>query len=66
VYRTTFYADAKDGWYAMPGSTARVGLRGGVRFGATEIFARGGLEATGQLHAITPPFYATLGSAYAF
>ncbi len=65
-YRNTLYANAKDGWYAISGSTATVGLRGGVRFGAVELALRAGLKATGQLHALNPPFYFTLGGAYAF
>ena len=65
-YRDTGYPGAKDGWYAITGSTAHAGLRGGVRFGAVEIAARAGLDGTGQLHALLVPFYATLGSAYAF
>jgi hypothetical protein len=66
VYRDTFYAGAKDGLYAKPGSTARAGLRGGVRFGSFEIAAKGGMDATGQLHSLMAPFYATLGSSFAF
>jgi hypothetical protein len=66
LYKNTFYADAKDGWYAMSGSVAHVGLRGGARIGAFEIFARAGLDSTGQLHALTPPFYGTIGTSYAF
>jgi hypothetical protein len=66
VYRNTVYAGAKDGWYALSGSTARGGLRGGVRFDALEIFARAGVNTTGQLHADNPPFYVTLGTSYAF
>jgi hypothetical protein len=66
LYRNTFYAGAKDGLYATPGSTARAGLRGGVRFGSFEIAAKGGMGATGLLHALVPPFYATLGSSFAF
>jgi len=65
-YRDTYYADAKDGWYAITGSTAHAGLRGGARLGSVEIAARAGLDATGQLHSLTPPYYFTLGSAYAF
>jgi hypothetical protein len=65
-YRATLYANAKDGWYAITGSVARAGLRGGARFGAVEIALRAGLNATGQLHALNPPFYFTLGGAYAF
>jgi hypothetical protein len=65
-YRDTGYADAKDGFYALTGSTAHAGLRGGARFGAVEIFTRAGIDATGHFHALTPPFYVTLGGAYAF
>jgi hypothetical protein len=66
VYRETFYAGAKDGLYATPGSTARAGLRGGARFGSFEIAASGGVDATGQFHALMPPFYGTLGGSFAF
>jgi len=65
-YRNTVYAGAKDGWYAVTGSIARAGLRGGARFGPVEIALRAGLNATGQLHALNPPFYVTLGGAFAF
>jgi hypothetical protein len=66
VYRETFYADAKDGWYGLSGSAARAGLRGGIRIGAVEIAARAGVNTTGQLQAVTPPFYFTLGTSYVF
>jgi hypothetical protein len=66
LYRETFYAGAKDGLYATPGSTAHAGLRGGARFGSFEIAAKGGVDATGQFHSMMPPFYATLGSSFAF
>jgi hypothetical protein len=66
VYRNAVYAGAKDGWYALSGNTARGGLRGGVRFDTFEIFARAGVNTTGQLHADNPPFYVTLGTSYAF
>lgn len=56
----------KSGWYALSGSTAKAGLRGGARIGRVEIFARAGVDATGQLHALNPPFYATLGAGVAF
>lgn len=65
-YRELGYAGAKDGWYAISGATARGGLRGGVRFGSFEIVAKAGLESTGKLNSINPPFYGTLGSSYAF
>jgi hypothetical protein len=66
LYRQVSHADARDGWYAFSGSTARVGLRAGVRLGSVEISARGGIDATGQFHSILPPYYATLGGACAF
>ena len=66
LYRHVSYAEAKDGWYAITGSTAHAGLRGGVRFGSVEIAARAGLDATGEFHQTMPPFYVSLGGAYAF
>lgn len=66
VYKQIAYSGAKDGWYFATGSTTRAGLRGGVRVGAVEIFLRPGLSWTGHFHAGNPPFYATLGAAYAF
>lgn len=66
TYREVAFPDAKDGWYALSGSSARAGLRGGARIGSVELFARAGLNTTGQLHSITPPFYAGVGTAYAF
>jgi hypothetical protein len=66
LYRSTFYAGARDGFYTMSGSTAHAGLRGGVRFGSVEIAARLGYDATGRLNAMVPPYYGTLGVSYAF
>jgi hypothetical protein len=66
LYRNTFYAGARDGFYSMPGDTTRAGLRGGVRFGSLEIVARGGYDWTGQLQAMVPPYFATLGATFAF
>lgn len=65
-YRETAFPDAKNGWYAATGSTTEAGLRGGARIGAVEIFGRAGLSATGHFKPGTPPFYFTLGGAYAF
>jgi hypothetical protein len=64
--RDTFYGGARDGLYAVPGSTAHAGLRGGVRFGSFEIAAKAGYDATGRFDALTPPFYATIGSSFVF
>lgn len=66
IYREQYFADAKNGWYALSGSTARGGLRGGARIGAVEIFARAGIEATGRFNGHSPPLYATIGTSYAF
>ena len=66
LYRSSYYAGAKNGLYSMPGSTLRAGLRGGVRFGSFELVAKAGAATTGQLHAVNPPFYGTLGVAFAF
>jgi hypothetical protein len=66
LYRDKVYADAKNGWYAVTGASALVGVRGGARFGALELFARAGVNTTGELGATNPPFYVTLGSSYAF
>jgi len=66
LYRTTFYAGAKDGWYAVSGSSVRAGLLGGVRLGAAEIYARLGIAATGGFNQTMPPFYGMVGSTYAF
>lgn len=66
LYRQVSFAGARDGWYAFTGSTARVGLRAGVRVGALELTARGGIDATGRFNALLPPYYATLSGAFAF
>ena len=66
LYRDTGYAGARDGWYAMPGGTLKAGLRGGARFGSLELLASAGLQATEHLEPGLPPYYATVGSAYAF
>ena len=66
AYRETYHANAKDGWYALSGSTARAGLRGGARIGSFEIAARAGLNTTGELRPTNPPWYFTVGTSYAF
>jgi hypothetical protein len=66
AYRETYYANAKDGWYAFTGSTLRAGLRGGARFGSLEVGARAGINTTGELSAATPPLYLTIGTSYVF
>jgi len=66
LYRSVAYAGAKDGWYSSTGGTLQAGLRGGYRFGRVELSAGAGLLASEGLNPIVPPFYGTLGSAYAF
>jgi hypothetical protein len=66
LYRDTAYAGAKDGWYAMPGGTLQAGLRGGGRLGNWELLASAGVQATEHLKPGFPPYYATVGSTYAF
>jgi hypothetical protein len=66
LYRDTGYAGVRDGWYAMPGGTLQLGLRGGFRLGNLELLASAGLQATEHLEAGLPPYYATVGSTYAF
>lgn len=66
AYRRAGYPGAKDGWYAWSAGTLQAGLRGGVRLGRVELSLAAGLMATEKLNPVTPPFYATLGSAWAF
>ncbi len=66
LYRDTAFPDAKDGLYATTGSSTRAGLRGGFRVGAVELSARAGTGGTGYFRPANPPFFFTLGAAYAF
>lgn len=66
LYRETYAEGAQSGWYALSGSRALLGLRGGGRIGPVELFAKAGVDATGLFHSITPPFYATGGVGFAF
>jgi hypothetical protein len=61
TYRMLVYENAKDGWYAAPGGTLRVGLQGGVTFGRFDVILRAGRMQPGLI-----PFYATLGVAARF
>lgn len=65
-YKTYFYADAKDGWYANTAGTLRAGLRGGVRRGRIEVVARAGVNRTEHGEALNLPFYATVGANWRF
>ncbi len=55
------YADARDGWYAIPGGMFRYGIQGGVTFGDNDVVLRAGQQRdiAGELPLF--PFYATLG-----
>ena len=66
LYRNVGYSGAKDGWYSSTGGTLQAGLRGGYRVGRVELSAAAGLLASEALNAVMPPFYGTVGSAYAF
>lgn len=66
LYRSGAYSGARDGWYSLSGGTLQAGLRGGYRLGRVELSAAAGVLASEGLNPVTPPFYGTLGSAYAF
>jgi len=66
LYRAKAYANAKEGWYGITGSTTRAGVRAAVRFGAFEVFTRLGVAATGYLQPALLPFYLTLGGSRSF
>jgi len=59
-YRTTVYAGARDGWYAMPGGNIRYGLQAGASFGRYDLVLRAGqLVDVGGAKPLLP-FYGTL------
>lgn len=66
LYLERGYAGAKSGWYADTAGNFRLGLRGGGRIGAFEISGRVGVTASEQGSPNLPPFYGTLGGAFAF
>lgn len=66
LYRRTAYSGAKDGWYSSTGGTLQAGLRGGYRVGRVELSLAAGMLVSEGLNAVMPPFYGTLGTAYAF
>jgi len=66
LYRRVGYAGAKDGWYSSTGGTLQAGLRGGYRIGHVEASLAAGVVTTERLNQMAPPFYATLGTSYAF
>jgi|SRR6267142_803619 len=66
LYRSAGYSGARDGWYSLTGGTLQAGLRGGYRIARVELSAAAGVLASEGLNPVTPPFYGTLGSSYAF
>jgi hypothetical protein len=66
LYLERGYTDAKSGWYGDTAGNFRLGLRGGGRIGALEIGTRMGVIATEQGAPQLPPFYGTIGGAFAF
>lgn len=60
------YADAQSGWYANTAGNFRLGLRGGARIGSVELNARLGVTVSEGGTPNIPPFFGTLGAAYAF
>ncbi len=66
LYRSVGYAGAKDGWYSSTGGTLQAGLRGGYRIDRVELSLAAGVLATEGLNPEMPPFYGSVGTAYAF
>lgn len=59
-YRSTYYAEARDGWYADTGSNIRLGAAGGLSFGRYDLVLRAGLARDREGHPQLLPAYATL------
>jgi hypothetical protein len=66
LYKEKVYSDARDGWYSLTGGTFQLGLRGGGRIGRVELHGSLGVMTTEELKPLTPPYYGTLGTEYAF
>lgn len=65
-YKNEVYGGARDGWYSLSGGTFQLGLRGGGRIGRVELSGDVGVMTSEALKPLTPPFFATVGTAYAF
>lgn len=63
-YREYFYEGARDGWYDNTAGNLRLGARGGIRTGRTELALRTGLQTTLALNNRVLPFYAGLSAGY--
>jgi len=65
-YRSTFYADAKDGWYLDSGGTLHHGLAAGLTIRRTELMAKAGWLTTERYNSVMPPLYGTVGIGFGF
>ena len=63
-YREYYYEGARDGWYDHTAGNLRLGIRGGIRAGRTELALRTGLQTTLALNNRVLPFYAGLSAGY--
>lgn len=65
-YRSTYFPDAKDGWYLDAGGTIHHGFAGGITIGKTELVGRFGWLKTEHYNNVLPPVYAMLGVGFGF
>ncbi len=63
-YKDYFYKEAKDGWYANSAGNLRIGVRGGVKIGRTELGLRLGTQTTMGFNKRVIPFFAGLQAGY--
>jgi hypothetical protein len=61
-YRSTVYADAKDGWYSTPGGNFHAGLQGGISIRDVELTLRLEHVRDVRLQPLLLPFAATIGA----
>ncbi len=66
AYRRQVYDNARDGWYRLPATTLRAGLRLAIRGDQIEGSLTAGVLSTAQGTFLIPPVYGRLGIAYAF
>lgn len=57
-YRSTYYPDARDGWYADAGSNIRLGVAGGPSLGRYDLVLRAGQAREREGHPHLLPAYA--------
>ena len=65
-YRSTYYADAKNGWYLDAGGTLRSGIAGGMTVGMAELMLRAGVQRTEDYRSLMPPMYASVGVGFGY